>query len=1123
VASTGKNEAILTVERVKSPTPHEQAVFDRLKQLGYEPEMRGADGPVNPGKDVGLVVVCSGHAPSDLLEADLPVLVCNRAPLFGLGMVLARPQADFGTAEYSSVFIGPDAARHPLAGKRTGEVAITAGGPQGWAKPGPQAVVAATVGGDGKKAVAFGYDKGEAMPGLDAPHRRVAFLAGTADAPLNDDGWKLFDAAAGWARAGGGPSAAEGPAGHWFLQDGTPTRALAAEEYRDWVHEQVSGRVWKSLLAILSFMGIGGLVGLYLFLTAQIDGKVDERVGKKTQDVKKSLDDALKDQAAVQVAQLVFQTSPVAKEVVAQLGVKAGEALKEKLNKDDVIRKQLVDAATEGLYGEGKLADELVARFRKKAVDSPQARRLLLQLILIYGTPKQRLDLRNDLLKIIQDDDEDEAVRATSLESYQPAADPKDAAKDLRHILERLDGKPLSQPLQKAYVQFISHFPESHARELLDWLTSDKHPPGDAAKVVLAGLFQMKPADQAGPRPLELVVDLAVSREKELRDLGAEGLRQFAANPKTQVSPESRYAALEKLLNSLTPVQELDGRPAPPTSRDSPVLAGLLRPGDEDFLVKRMPPEKTPEDEPTPLAKDGATQLLLFNWAGRLEKERAKGVAGTLLDRLYRANDVLYGEGTAKVLEVAVRYGDAAGARRFWNNFANALYQGNPNPAGAAFRGQNALAAAVAKDAESSPPFALLAEFLTSLEKSKSDPKKKADIREAVKAALKANYSASPRGPADLAKLRAALESPAVLKGGELHQVFSQFLREASQTITNDLRTRFSYLRDLNAQAAQYTAVIQTDPKGASWYYLRGALYLNKMRDPGRALADLNKAIELDPEPPEYYEARGDLYRKQVATRPSAAAEYQAALTRLPNREKGKSPGSARAGLYRKLALTAVLLDDPAEVQRLAKQASTLFPNKADRAQVEEVLGLLHLKRGDAKAAFANTSAVKDALPKSAWNWVIRYLAARELNQSGDAEEAYKQWQNVGVKNDLGGFYDFLPELMDKHLGVKSREERVMKGPPARSGKNEVIHPFAMQAGKTYVIDMESFDFDAYLIVLGPSGKEVGRDDDGGGGLNARLTLRPTDSGTYQIVATSFTMGDVQGVYTLLIREAPGE
>src|SRR5262245_4428569 len=87
---------------------------------------------------------------------------------------------------------------------------------------------------------------------------------------------------------------------------------------------------------------------------------------------------------------------------------------------------------------------------------------------------------------------------------------------------------------------------------------------------------------------------------------------------------------------------------------------------------------------------------------------------------------------------------------------------------------------------------------------------------------------------------------------------------------------------------------------------------------------------------------------------------------------------------------------------------------------------------------------------------------------------------------------------------------------PKVMGKAAQIHKVKMSSDKTYVIDLESSDFDAYLRVLDSGGKQLASDDDSGDGLNARLRFTPPKDGDYQVVATSFDSG--QGNYLLKIR-----
>jgi hypothetical protein len=71
-------------------------------------------------------------------------------------------------------------------------------------------------------------------------------------------------------------------------------------------------------------------------------------------------------------------------------------------------------------------------------------------------------------------------------------------------------------------------------------------------------------------------------------------------------------------------------------------------------------------------------------------------------------------------------------------------------------------------------------------------------------------------------------------------------------------------------------------------------------------------------------------------------------------------------------------------------------------------------------------------------------------------------------------------------------------------------------AGKSYFIELQSDDFEAYLRVDEIYFLLLDEDDDGGGDLNSRIVLRPPADGVYHVVATSFD-GET-GAFTLRVR-----
>lgn len=78
---------------------------------------------------------------------------------------------------------------------------------------------------------------------------------------------------------------------------------------------------------------------------------------------------------------------------------------------------------------------------------------------------------------------------------------------------------------------------------------------------------------------------------------------------------------------------------------------------------------------------------------------------------------------------------------------------------------------------------------------------------------------------------------------------------------------------------------------------------------------------------------------------------------------------------------------------------------------------------------------------------------------------------------------------------------------------------FEGQAGQTITIDLESPDFDAYLLLLDPDDNLVGEDDDSGEGTDARLSLTLANTGIYSIIVNT-AFPDEVGNYTLTVAPA---
>src|SRR5437588_11585020 len=82
------------------------------------------------------------------------------------------------------------------------------------------------------------------------------------------------------------------------------------------------------------------------------------------------------------------------------------------------------------------------------------------------------------------------------------------------------------------------------------------------------------------------------------------------------------------------------------------------------------------------------------------------------------------------------------------------------------------------------------------------------------------------------------------------------------------------------------------------------------------------------------------------------------------------------------------------------------------------------------------------------------------------------------------------------------------------------VHTVKMEAGKVYQVDLISKVFDPFLWLQDAAGKDLLLDDDGGDGLNARLTFAPAVTADFKLVAGSFT-NTGKGAYSLVVEPLP--
>jgi len=84
-------------------------------------------------------------------------------------------------------------------------------------------------------------------------------------------------------------------------------------------------------------------------------------------------------------------------------------------------------------------------------------------------------------------------------------------------------------------------------------------------------------------------------------------------------------------------------------------------------------------------------------------------------------------------------------------------------------------------------------------------------------------------------------------------------------------------------------------------------------------------------------------------------------------------------------------------------------------------------------------------------------------------------------------------------------------------------YTFEVAEGWPITINMNSDDFDTYLMLRGPENQDFGQHDDivPGQNLNSQIQTTAPVEGTYTLIANSAMVGET-GAYTLTIQAGPG-
>ncbi len=333
------------------------------------------------------------------------------------------------------------------------------------------------------------------------------------------------------------------------------------------------------------------------------------------------------------------------------------------------------------------------------------------------------------------------------------------------------------------------------------------------------------------------------------------------------------------------------------------------------------------------------------------------------------------------------------------------------------------------------------------------------------------------------------------------------------------LGAAYSLRKDAAEAIRHFRKALELDPTNASIHRNLG-IALQMANDIEGAIREYRKSLELDANDPVTQSSLGKLLGVTNQTR-EAIQHYRKSLELRPRNAE------AHAGLARVL----LKAEDWDEACTHFRQAMDIDPKNAPALRYQAACAAVLAARDGAKRSDKDRTELR----RQALEWLHSDLASRrERLDRGTVEDVLlalyglPRWQREPA---LAGVREGLPEgeqpswqqLWNEVAQIlKQGRGRFLETPhegALTEARTEQVHEVKLLAGKTYVFDLESTQFDAYLRLQDGMGKIRAENDDiSAADRNARLVFSPEQTGVYRVIATSFQQKGT-GAYTLTIRE----
>lgn len=214
--SEAKGKNLLYIRRLDMPWPAgEQSIqqhTDYLQSLGFNVTVRDTMESDDVADQYDLVIVSAAinkfKFANKYANANVPVLLEETKNVDGMNMVGRERTVEYGTNDHKDSIYPPEAYVNVIRESHAMSGAANAGllklfkqpGVMGWSKPGPGALVIASIPNQPDHAAIWGYEKGATMAHDHiAPARRAVFpIDFNMFAQLTDDGLSLYNSVLLW-------------------------------------------------------------------------------------------------------------------------------------------------------------------------------------------------------------------------------------------------------------------------------------------------------------------------------------------------------------------------------------------------------------------------------------------------------------------------------------------------------------------------------------------------------------------------------------------------------------------------------------------------------------------------------------------------------------------------------------------------------------------------------------------------------------------------------------------------------------------------------------------------------------------------------------------------------------